>query len=799
MYFFQNKIKKMKEENNFQKKNQMHSEIDPINNIQAGQEDKHAIINPDSFSYLIPKSDSPLVFKLSEQGNFSLTPIVHVQNYLLICILVESDSFDSDQKLKLTLDSITRNISPLESLGLNASNILITVFVNNLSGHTAEKIGKNLESIDDFLLTPYTYSAGDKLLNVLLITKQNFPSTDLYSLIFFNLVILPQSFIPIQNSVIYTCTLQAGVIPSDQGIKQLIAASYKEVNRSCVCVPSIQSISTGLFGNVMRYEHVHYSIYDLNYFDAAKTLPIDHHFNVMRIDKNLYNAIIQFYQPPRVYNNSSIEYHDFSLGVFLPIQGIMVRYVDKVEAYMNNNVVDYACYMDNYTRKYGGNFAALLELMKTVFNCANCNPISKIILLFEIIGFLFEFIEPSLTCMVAYTIFVEGFKILYKMEPAVFFTGLLGMLFMLSGTISLITKYPQNNRTINFIFYIIFQVYYLFMLIVSVCAMHFVNKNKSMDPYEFNTAALVVIIVINVILGILPMILYLGKIGRNGLNMILYLILGASSSNSHFLMSYLFNFSDMRGGYVTEEKNMKERMNMPKRKGVILLILLLANGLFGFLTLFNNTRGKRVKTVLALSIIFTVYNGIKMIAILIRALSVGGSINRDMNSTNRIGIIRQEIDGTVPRSEDNVAPPNQAGGKTKPEVEVLDDDQEHRRGSTENMRKNGYPNYSEIENPNKAKAYPTNKEEDIKQVSENDIGFDQEVKEINEDDQYDAEEEEPHDDQRKTDGNQVEPIQLEFKQNPTKEENENNGNHNVDDNNNNSGAFQAHNNDSFEI
>ena len=165
----------------------------------------------------------------------------------------------------------------------------------------------------------------------------------------------------------------------------------------------------------------------------------------------------------------------------------------------------------------------------------------------------------------------------------------------------------------NFVFYIIYEVFYLFILCLSICAMHFVKQNKTNDPYEFNKGAIISMIIINFILGILPIIFNISKIKPNIVNMLLYMILGASSSSSHFQMCYLFNFSDMYGGYSTEEHQMKQKLNMKERKSISLFALFAFNILFGFLTMLNNTRTRRVRTVQAFGIIFTVYNGMKVI------------------------------------------------------------------------------------------------------------------------------------------------------------------------------------------
>ena len=770
----------MEIETNHQKKNtSLHSEHDPIN---VNQNEKKALINPDAFSYLIPSSSNPFIFTHEMKDYTSLSAVIKNQYRFLINIIVDNDTNSNDIRLKRTLEAIIRNLPSLEPLGLTTSNILISIFVNQVSPYFIEKTKIVLEDSADYLITPYTFGNNDnienKTLNVLLITKQNYLLSDLNDIIFFYNAIMPYAFIPIKHSVLYTCSMRCGIILTETSLKQMITSSYKDMNKGCVCVAPIQALSaTGIFGKIMTYEHVHYNIYDMNYYDAAGLIPIDHRFNVMRIDANMYNLLINFYKSPNVFVNTSLEYSDYALGAWLRNNQILVKYVDCVDVYIDyNGDVDYSMYMDNYTRKYGGNFAGLKELVKSFMNCKGCSASAKFFQFFVIIGTLFEFIQPSLMCMVLYTIFFEGFKIVFKPEPAVFFTGLFGLMLILSGAVSMISSYPQQNRRINFVFYIIYEVFYLFILCLSICAMHFVKQNKTNDPYEFNKGAIISMIIINFILGILPIIFNISKIKPNIVNMLLYMILGASSSSSHFQMCYLFNFSDMYGGYSTEEHQMKQKLNMKERKSISLFALFAFNILFGFLTMLNNTRTRRVRTVQAFGIIFTVYNGMKVIGILLRMLTQGRNNLNDMNNVQKQNVLKQEIEGGT-----NV---ENAPAHVKAKIE----DDENNRKNESNKNHEDEPTSERYYNERRQTT--ENKDKEVHH-SENDIGFDDEE----EDDKNKKKEEHPDevieikfDDNKEEDVKEA-PKEIKKKKTESDDWEKDSEHHNKGNDNNNSGAF----------
>ena len=228
---------------------------------------------------------------------------------------------------------------------------------------------------------------------------------------------------------------------------------------------------------------------------------------------------------------------------------------------------------------------------------------------------MIEFIYPSLSCMVIYTIFCEAFDT-YDIFPAAFFTLLYLFIVICNGINSLISQDSQKTYRSNLIFYFFMEVFYLFLLLCAIIAMDNIKKNRNLDPYKFNNAAISCIIIFIFIPSVLPIMMNASKFINNLVPMLLYLVLGAPSSTSNFQICKILNASDASGG-----KNIKER------KGIYIISFFLINLFFGSLTLYNYTREKRVKAVMGFGIFYLIYNFFKMIAICMSLLSKDSDVS----------------------------------------------------------------------------------------------------------------------------------------------------------------------------
>jgi hypothetical protein len=572
------------------------------NDIQPINQENVPVAAP--FTFLKIKSNE--VFSLDQDFTSKISSILDTTVTTYISVLVENDSYEASSKLEKTLESISNSIKKLSETQSIQNNIIVCCFINHCSSDYFYENMSNVEN-KDILLRLWTYSSMNNetnSLNTLIITSQKyFKLTDAHIMtLFYNKIISFAS----ENQIVNIINTTSGMTISPEHLCTL----YKQMLLNSVIVPSVElENDVGIWNKIRQYEHIHYQIYDMNYFDMSGCVPIDHRFNVMKVDNKGLNAIRQFYCS--MPTNAYIEHCDYALAIHLYHNAFTIQYDNSTKATITDNQDSYSDYMESYTKRHGGDISCTIELMKSLGNCNPCIPQHKVVLILQIIGMLFEFIQPSLTCMVAYTAFADGFNT-SNTRPAVFLTAFLGILFILSGITSLVSKKPQDNHTMNFVFFIVFEVYYVFIIVVSICATHFINKKKPdpNEPYDFNKAAIATMIVLNFVFGMVPLVLGIKDRIGNAVNALLYLVMGASSSSTHFLMSYLHNLADFRG-YETEPQ---------RTKTIFVIVFYLANCLFGFLTLCNTTRKQRVVSVIVLASIFTAYNMLKHIIIVLRQL-----------------------------------------------------------------------------------------------------------------------------------------------------------------------------------
>ena len=306
--------------------------------------------------------------------------------------------------------------------------------------------------------------------------------------------------------------------------------------------------------------------------------------------------------------NQSIDFHDYNLGLDLYQSDKNVTFInDEVMGEFKYQELNYFEYQEIWVNRYSGYYGNFFQLLKCFGT--NFNLLKSILLFFQFVGIMIEFIYPALSTMVIYAIFFEAFDT-YDYRVASFFTLIYICMLTASGMCSLVSKNPQELKRANFFLYIFMEVYYLFVLICSIVAMDNINKNKNHDEYEFNKAAISCIIIFTFIPYIIPMILKIGLISSKILNMLTYIVLGASCSSSNFLIAQIWNASDTAGGN-----------NLEERKSVTLILFFLYNLFFGFLTAFNYTREKRANSVMGLGIIFLIYNFVRIMAIVCKILS----------------------------------------------------------------------------------------------------------------------------------------------------------------------------------
>ena len=578
------------------------------------------------YGYLQKKNNISKIYKVEEGSDKKLQNLKGQYLYLIPIIIPNDEEIYSDL-LKNTLDSIEKNIPSLNTLKIDLDDILILLFIQNSTSSrffTYEQF-ESLDSFNDLIYLEYTTKDMNNNFNILLFSKISETNIIEYLKLFYTNIV-PD--IMKENKFIFTTVLKCGINFNDNTIVNLMKCLIgPNSEKSSIVIPALETIPQGIFSNIQQYENTHFNIYNLNFYDMSCSIPINSSFNIMRIDNQLLHNLNEFYKG--IYNNCSIYYHDYSMGIFLKNKGHNVNYISQISVYTEQYEIDYSDYMDNYVEKYSGYYANFFNLLNSIIG--NIQILNKIFLIFQLIGMIIEFIYPSLSIMVIYSIFYECFNI-SDGRSAAFFT-LIYITFLLSAGVTYKkTVSIRNMKLTSFFYFVFFEIYYLFILICSIFAMDNIKKNKRNDRYKFNKVAISLLIIFNFVFGILPMILSIGKILSNIVNMFMYLFLGASSSTSVFLMAYLFNASEKSGGLKLGDKN-----------GFTLLIFFLFNIFFGCLTFFNTSRKNRVNCVLILSIIFTVYNIIKQISIVLRILLYEKSFNKVIEDKKSIDEITKYV------------------------------------------------------------------------------------------------------------------------------------------------------------
>ena len=546
---------------------------------------------------------------------------------LAINIIVENDMSFNSVLLKKTLDGIKFNLQGINKL-IQPENILICIFFKEIKGNSIfneqdkyllMQASNNKESNNQlsYILTRKIYKVESDIINVHCFWKMdNFTEVEILNLYYCTII---QKLRP-NNNIIFSTVLKNGVVINDNALDNILKVSFFSRQNHSIVVPLLQDDEPqNIFSKIKAYERFHFNIYNMNFYNMTSSVPISSLFNVMTIDDKLSNQLKQFYN--EINNNSTIDYHDYKLSLFLyKFKNKIIYYNEKPMANVSypdeleNPICNYKKYWVERYSGYYGNFFGIIE--DSFLNFDVCYTLKKIFLFFNIIAMMIEFIYPSLSCMVIYTIFFEAFDT-YDIFPAAFFTLLYLFIVICSGVNSLITKDTQKTYRSNLIFYFFMEVYYLFLLLCAIIAMDNIKKNRNLDPYKFNNAAISCIIIFIFIPSILPIMMNASKFINNLVPMLLYLVLGAPSSTSNFQICKILNASDASGG-----RNIKER------KGIYIISFFLINLFFGSLTLYNYTREKRVKAVMGFGIFYLIYNFFKMIAICMSLLSKDSDVSK---------------------------------------------------------------------------------------------------------------------------------------------------------------------------
>ena len=633
--------------------------VDSNNNIQtddnkdkdtdAGEKEKENLPN---FSYLEPKeSEEPSVFEYKSKNEINEAENIFKPHAMIckyaICILLKEDSNEDSKLLNMTLKGIISNLGDLGELGIKSENIFIYIFVNKIKQNelvTQESIINNLkqENRNNYLLTHLKLKNDGRDIKIEVVTKRNYMS-EIESLKIFYCQIVNN--IKNDRSILITSILTAGVTPTSSALYDLIQACLlndnndnKRTSNDCISIPALEidekmeTESENFFTKILRYEQTHFNIYDMSFYKSTGTVPILSLFNTMTIDRKLMATLYEFYGNCGFVGDNQlpkIDYHDYSLGLFLYQRHFDIKYLNK-QIFGTIYYKDFD-YKYLWVSKYSGYYSNFFGILNSFINF-DLPILDKIFILFQIIGLLIEFIYPGLSILVIYSIFIEAFDVIDR-YPAWFMTMLYIVMYLASGTSSLIGEKNKDTKITNFICYYFMEIYYLFILACSVPAMDNIKKKKLFgekykydnDIYKFNNAAAGCLITFTVVLAIIPMILRLDQITKNIVPMLLYLVLGAPMSTSYLLIAKIWNAPGASGG-----------KNVDDRKGLTVLFYCLFNLFFGFLSVYIYDRKLRARCVMGLSIMYLIYLFFKVFGILLSLLGSPDLTKKNSKKTKDI-------------------------------------------------------------------------------------------------------------------------------------------------------------------
>ena len=680
-----------------------HNEITQKGNedkqTNAEEEENNKKEEDNNFSFLEKCDKEPDIFEfkikdkndLNEENN-----IFHSDSIkYAIGVLLKGDSSDSSNLLKYTIDGIFDNFDSLNNFGISPKNIIIYIFVNKINEDklvSVETINEQLkdENKDNYLLTHFKKKGDKREYEIKVICKRNYMS-DIESLKLFYCNIV--SNLKTENNIIITSIITAGVHPNKTALSNLIQScliqnpqNNERKERDCVSVPALEIdpnlIEPNLFGKIIKYERVHFNIYNMNYYKSTGAIPILSLLNTMSFDKSLLNKLMSFYADINIVDKSQqmkIDYHDYNLGLFLYQSKIRINYVNEANneslgTILYKDYKDYD-YKDIWISRYSGYYSNFFNILKSL-KTGELPILDKIFTVFQIIGMAIEYIYPSLSTLIIYPIFVEAFDEM-NTSSAWFMTMLYVIMYIGSGITSLIGEKTKETLRTNNIYYYFMEIYYLFILVCSIVAMDNIKKRKLwgekyFETYKFNEAACACLIVFTFILSIIPMILRKNMILKHIVPMLVYFIFGAPASTSSLLIAKIWRATDSSGGE-----------NIEDRKGINILFFFLFNLFFGFLTAYNYDREKRANCVMGLAIFYLIYLFFKIMGIVLSIMQAP-DLSKDKSEKIELILSGKEIFESK-RSDDNA------------NVEKLDDSGNENNNKEEN-KDNEEINQEEIEN-----------------------------------------------------------------------------------------------------
>ena len=553
-----------------------------------------------SYNFLTPKEDSK-TFEFNYQINY-FNNLISCEEFekikerkikLLITIDLNDDCSANGILLNKTLDFLLSNISKLKKFKLTKQNILFFIFFEEIN------ILENYQ---------YFFKHEEKKDKTIYGNLMQYFNYDVY---IFN----TKFGFDIINSIydkeynIFVLKLKNGIrFKNSETIYSLIeSANIKEGKKRALIIPTIEIESLNdqpqnLYTEFENYENFIYNLYDLNYFDMSISIPQNNYVTFYNIDKKNIEIFNQFYAS--TYFTEYVNNH--SLPIYIKLSGYKVIFASGIICYKNRNQITFSQMKINYINKKSNDFLVLNDLTQ---NFSDFPFLKKLITIHRFIGLTFSFLYPSFSTLFIFCIFAEAFKS-NDLRVAFFFSCVnifFIILIIFTGYIPKnieeendIYEFQNSIDEMNSIYFFIYDVYYLFILLCSFFSLYNIDHNKPFSTYKFNVTMCLCLIFINFFVSIIPLLLYVKSYFKKIIKSLKYLFLACPGYNG------LLNILAM----VNSFKNNSS-------KAICILVMYILNGIILIFGYCLNKRKRRIHFVETLSIIFTIYNSIKVFCIII--------------------------------------------------------------------------------------------------------------------------------------------------------------------------------------
>ncbi len=558
------------------------------------------------------------------------------QYSLIIPIIIENDSLSNSKKLRKSMNSLYLSLPELHQIGITNKNILICLFFLHFSSNkTFSQLYPNTDylaacctgDLDYNCSSCYIVSSTGIPIPIISFNKNN--ATSVECLKVFYLIILDdikngnminQNFNYNDsnsenekkvNEIFYVLNWENGVIPQKNTISNLIKASSTQ---PMSLIPSVDIIPNNFFGEMLKFYSLYLQIYFYYYYDMTTSCPLNHKFYLIKMDKKLFD-VIKTYFSNYIYNDAEMLYHDYKFGVFLDENGYYTNFINEISVSYYERNLYFNDFMMEYCKINSVTILILFDLLRsfsTWNNLTIVKVIKKFFLFFQIIDIIIEFFFVGLTILISFCIFHECFT--QEDDRLVsFFTIIYIICTVCCCSFSLITpKHSGRDRTF-LVFHIAFYLFYIFFFTCTIISITQIAKNKANDDYKFKLIPLIVLVSLNIIFYLTPLFFHIKLVIKNLCSGIKFFSISLPGILSVFRYHYLINCLDLYGQSILSKSDVKRKIN--ERKKMLILLFFISNASFGFIAYFLTNRTRRVTFIFISGILFTIFNGLKVIAI----------------------------------------------------------------------------------------------------------------------------------------------------------------------------------------